>query len=667
MSEKTKKQTGEKKTKGTPAKAASAKKPAAKAQPVKGPVAKTRPAKPTAPKEPSPKPRPPAKTAPPKPRAEKVQPPKAQPVRETPPETRVKISLREGLTVKEAAEKMKLKPKELLDALGRKGFPAVISDFVDERMAAAVSKATPFEAEFIGLEEEMRRLAEEKIGDLAARPPVVTIMGHVDHGKTTLLDAIRSSNLVDKESGSITQHIGAYSVLVKKRSITFIDTPGHEAFTQLRARGAKVTDIVVLVVAADDGLMPQTKEAIDHARAAEVPIIVAINKMDKPEADAERVKQQLSKENLLVEDWGGKTISVEISAKDKKNIDDLLEMILLLGDILEIQANPKVPAQGVVLEARLDTQKGPVATVVLMQGTLASGHAFVAGTTHGKVRAFFNEKGRPLKTAGPSTPVEIMGFSSVPQPGDLFQVVEDLTAAKRTAEFRLGRISEEVERPAGRPTLDDLFRRIEEGQAKELTLIIKADVHGSVEVLKDIIPPLSTEKVNIKIVSAATGTINEADVLLASASNAIIIGYNVKANQKILDLANKENVEIRTYKIIYQLTDEIKKAVIGLLEPVIKEVYLGRAEIRRIFQIPKIGSIAGCLVTDGKIMRNAEIRVVRNKEIIYRGRISSLRHIKENVSEVKKDYECGIGLDKFQTFQPGDLIEAFVREKVAPV
>ncbi len=590
-----------------------------------------------------------------------------KPAKEPATKPRPKVLLREGLVLRDIAERMKIKPKDLLDKLAAKGYFSGLNDFVDEETAAAIAKSTNFDTEFIGLEEEMRLLAGARSSDLVTRPPIVTIMGHVDHGKTTLLDAIRSSKLVDKESGGITQHIGAYMVSAKDRSITFIDTPGHEAFTQLRARGAKATDIVILVVAADDGIMPQTKEAIDHARAADVPIIVAINKMDKAEASADRVKQQLSKENLLVEDWGGKTISVEISAKDKKNIDDLLEMVLLLADIQEIKANPKVPAQGVVLEARLDAQKGPVATVVLTQGSLAPGQAFVAGTTFGKARALFDEHGRPLKNAGPSTPVEVMGFSEVPLAGDHFQAVEDLPAAKRIADFRSSRSKKGEAAPEERITLDDLFKKIEGGQAKELALVLKADVQGSIEVLTDIIPPLSTEKVNIKIVHAATGTINEADVLLASASSAIIIGYNVKPSQKILDLARKENVEIRVYKIIYQLTDEIKKAVIGLLEPVIKDVYLGRAEIRRVFQIPKVGSIAGCFVTDGKITRNSEIRIMRNKEIIHQGRISSLRHVKENVTEIAKGYECGIGLDRFQDIQPGDLIEAYIREKVRPV
>jgi translation initiation factor IF-2 len=587
--------------------------------------------------------------------------------KEPAPKARHKVTVWEGLTLKDAAERMKLKPRELLGKLAAKGVPADLDEFVDEGLAAAITKSTDFDAEFVTFEQAMRQQSESRAAELVARPPVVTIMGHVDHGKTTLLDAIRSSKLVARESGGITQHIGAYRAAVKSRSITFIDTPGHEAFTRLRARGAGITDIVVLVIAADDGVMPQTKEAIDHAKAANVPIIVAINKIDKSEANADRVKQQLSKEGLLVEDWGGKTISVAVSAKEKKNIDDLLEMILLLSDILELKANPKSPAQGVILEARLDSQKGPLATVIIQQGTLLAGQAFISGTASGRVRALFDDRGKPVKSAGPASPVEVMGFSEVPEAGDFFQVTEDLAAAKKIVEFRKSRVKKAEGARPEHVTLDDLFKRIEGGQAKELALILKADVQGSVEVLADIVPPLGTDKVKVKIVHQATGSITEADVLLASASNAIVIGYHVKPSQKVLDLAKKEEVEVRVYDIIYQLTDDIKKAVTGLLEPVIRETLLGRAEVRRIFQIPKVGVIAGCYVQEGKITRNSEVRVVRNKEVIHQGRISSLKHLKENVTEVKKDYECGIGLDKFGDIQPGDTIEAFIKEKIKAV
>jgi translation initiation factor IF-2 len=640
-----------------PEKPAAAPPPAPRPQPAPRPMAppphKTTPASHPAPAKPSGRPTPPTPAKPAAPPA--------------PPKPRERIAFREGWQIKDAAEAMKIRPKDLIDKLAGKGFAADLNDFVDAEVAAAITKFTHFDAELITLDQAMRQLAEAKAADLAPRSPVVTIMGHVDHGKTTLLDAIRSSNLVDKESGGITQHIGAYRVPVKNRFITFIDTPGHEAFTQLRSRGAKATDIVVLVVAADDGVMPQTKEAIDHAKAAGVPIIVAVNKVDKADANVDRVKQQLSKEDLLVEDWGGKTISVEVSAKEKKNIGDLLEMILLLSDVQEIKANPKVPAQGVVLEARLDSQKGPLATVIVQQGTLEQGQAFVSGLTMGKVRAMFDEHGKVLKSAGPSVPVEIMGFTDVPVAGDPFQVMDDPNAAKLVVEFRKARDKKpESARDSG-VTLDDLFKKIEGGHAKELTLVLKGDVQGSVEVLSDVLPPLSTDKVKIKIVHAATGNVTEADVLLASASKAIVIGYNVKPAPKVLDLAKKEEVEIRTYKIIYQLTDDIKKALIGLLEPVIKETFQGRAEVRKVFQIPKVGAIAGCYVQDGRITRNSEARVLRGREVLHQGRITSLKHLKENVTEVKKDYECGIGVGGFNDFQPGDTIEAFIREKVQAV
>jgi len=579
---------------------------------------------------------------------------------------RQKIMVREGTSLRELAEKIKMKPKDFLERLTAKKINAAANDPVDEPMATLLFKEMGLEIELISFEKEMKLLAESNTKDLVSRPPVVTIMGHVDHGKTTLLDALRASNLVEKESGGITQHIGAYRVFSNNRSITFIDTPGHEAFTQLRARGAKITDIVILVIAADEGIMPQTKEAINHAKAAGVPIIVAINKIDKPEANLDRVKQQLKKEGLLIEDWGGDIISVEISAKEKTNLNELLEMILLLADVIEIKANPKFKAQGVILEARLDAKKGPVATVIIQHGTLNQGEAFVSGVCYGKVRAIFDENGKTLKNAGPSMPVEILGFSDVPQAGDFFHVVEDLETAKSLAQYHLSK-QKKVE-PA-RPvhiSLEDLFKKIEEGEIKELPIIAKADVQGSVEVLMDTLPALSTDKVKIKIIHSATGTITESDVLLASASNAIILGYNIKPSPKILEFARNEDVEIRFYNVIYQLTEDIKKAMIGLLEPVVKEIYLGRAEIRRIFNIPRVGIIAGCFVIDGKIVRNAEVRVIRNKGIIHQGRISSLRHFKDNVPEVKKDSECGIGLEKFKDIQEGDIIEAFVTEKVKP-
>lgn len=576
------------------------------------------------------------------------------------------VQIIEGMNIKEVSEIIGIKAKDLIKNLNKKRFNVGVNDTLNASLIDAVSQITEVDIDLISLEEYIQKKAKSIPENLVERPPVVTIMGHVDHGKTTLLDAFRESNLVQKEAGGITQHIGAYQLLHNDRKITFVDTPGHEAFTQLRARGTKVTDIVILVVAADDGVMPQTKEAINHAKAAGVPIIVAINKIDKPEADLDRAKKELSKEGLLIEEWGGDVVSVDISATEKTNLNELLEMILLLNDVMEIKGNPMVPAQGVILEARLDSQKGPVATVIIQQGTLNQGEAFVSGICYGKARALFNEKGKSIKKAELSMPVEVLGFSEVPNAGDYFQVVKDLEAAKRIARYRLSLVKkEELTRPE-HLTLDQLFKKIEEGDVKELPLIIKADVHGSVEVLKDTLPNLSTDKVKIKIYHAATGTISESDIMLASASNAIIIGYNVKPQQALLDMAREEKVEIRSYNVIYQLTDDIKKAMTGLLDPISKETSLGRAEVRRIFHIPRIGSIAGCLVTEGKISRNAEVRIIRNDEVIHKGKISSLKHLKNNVTEVKKDYECGIGVEKFKDIQEGDAIEAFIIEKVMP-
>ena len=576
------------------------------------------------------------------------------------------VQIIEGMNIKEVSEIIGIKAKDLINNLKKKRFDVGVNDTLNASLIDAVSQITEVDIDMISLEEYVQKKAESIPENLVERPPVVTIMGHVDHGKTTLLDAFRESHLVQKEAGGITQHIGAYQLLHNDRKITFVDTPGHEAFTQLRARGTKVTDIVILVVAADDGVMPQTKEAINHAKAAGVPIIVAINKIDKPEADLDRAKQTLSQEGLLIEEWGGDVVSVDISATEKTNLDELLEMILLLNDVMEIKGNPAVPAQGVILEARLDAQKGPVATVIIQQGTLNQGEAFVSGICYGKAKALFDEKGKSIKKAELSMPVEVLGFSEVPNAGDYFQVVKDLEAAKRIAQYRLSLVKkEELTRPE-HLTLDQLFKKIEEDGVKELPLIIKADVHGSVEVLKDTLPNLSTDQVKIKIYHAATGTISESDILLASASNAIIIGYNVKPQQALLDMAKEEKVEIRSYNVIYQLTDDIKKAMTGLLDPISKETYLGRAEVRRIFHIPRIGSIAGCLVTEGKITRNAEVRIIRNDEVIHEGKISSLKHLKNNVTEVKKDYECGIGVEKFKDIQEGDAIEAFIIEKVMP-
>jgi translation initiation factor IF-2 len=592
----------------------------------------------------------------------------AKPVKpaKEPPKPRPTIHLSEGAAVKDLADRLKVRPKDLLEKLSAKGHVLAANDVIDDVLASKLSRDLGVPIEILPIERELRLRAESKKADLVPRPPVVTIMGHVDHGKTTLLDAIRSSRLVDRESGGITQHIGAYRVLHNKRAITFIDTPGHEAFTQIRARGAKTTDIVVLVIAADESVMPQTREAISHARAAGVPMIVAINKIDRPEANADKIKRELQKDGIQVEEWGGDVIAVAVSAKEKKNINELLEMIILLADVLELKANPKTPAQGVVLEARLDAKKGPLATVIIQNGEISLGQAFLAGRTYGKVRALSDENGRMLKSAGPSLPVEILGFASVPQAGDQFVVVESIEKAKDIVAAREVRQPKDEPKKAETVTLDELFKKIEGGVVKDLPLLVKGDVQGSVEVLTGLLPSLSTPKVNVRIIHAATGPITETDVLLASTTRAILIGYNVQPSARVLGLAAEEGVEIRTYKVIYQLSDDIKKAVAGLLEPVIKETFLGRAQVRRIFHIPKVGVIAGCYVQEGKILRNADIRVIRNKEVVFKGKISSLRHLKDNVAEVKKDLECGIGIDRFKEIQEGDLIEAFQTEKVMP-
>jgi translation initiation factor IF-2 len=577
------------------------------------------------------------------------------------------LFLREGTTIKELADILEIKGRALLDKLAAKRLELSMNDIITPDLTKSLSRVISRDIEIISAEENIRRRIQNEQDKLVTRPPVVTIMGHVDHGKTTLLDAIRKSNLVRRESGGITQHIGAYQITVDNKKITFIDTPGHEAFTQLRARGAKLTDIVILVVAADDGLMPQTKEAIQHARAAGVPIMVAINKIDKANANIDRVKQQLSKEELLTEDWGGETISVEISATEKTNLAELLEMIVLLSDMEEIKGHPGVPAQGVVLEARLDTSKGPVGTVIVQNGVLKRGDVFISGTTIGKVKALFDEKGKGANEAGLSTPIEIMGFTDVPVAGELIQVLPDMELAKRIVDYRKSQKKEREEiGTSERMTLDQLFKNIEEGETKELHLIVKTDVHGSAEVLEDILPNLSTDEVKVNLVACSTGKITESDINLATTTEAIIIGYNTKPSKKTADLAKKEGIEIRVYTVIYELIDDIKLALKGMLEPVKKEIYLGKAQVKRTFRISKVGLIAGCLVKDGKIVRNAKAKVIRNGNVIHEGKISSLKHLKENVAEIKKDYECGIGIQNFNDIQAGDVIEAFSTEMVAP-
>lgn len=577
-----------------------------------------------------------------------------------------KFKIREGSTVKELCENLGLKARALIEKIESEGFSISVKTEIYEDLKDTISKIINRNIEIISIEDEIGTLAESKPDEMIIKAPVVTIMGHVDHGKTTLLDSIQESNLVNKESGGITQHIGAYQIRYNNRSITFIDTPGHEAFTKLRARGANLTDIVILIVAADDGVMPQTKEAIDHAKAADVPIIVAINKIDKPEADPDKTKQQLSKAGLLVEDWGGDIISIDISAKEKTNLNELLELILLLSDMNEFKGNPKVPAQGVILESHLDSKKGPVATVIIQHGILINGKAFISGSCYGKVKALFDENGKAMEKAEMGMPVEILGFSNVPAAGDYFQVVENIEIAKKLSQYRLSQEKKDNTQKKESLTLDQLFENIQDGKIKNLPLIIKADVQGSVDVLCDILPNLSTDKVKIQIIHSASGKITESDISLAYASDSIIIGYNSKPSSTILEEAKKENVEVRNYNIIYELTEDIKKAMIGLLDPIIKEKTIGKAEVKKTFHIPRIGAIAGCLVKEGKILRKASIRIIREGDVIHEGHISSLKHLKNNVTEVKRDYECGIGIENFKDIQVGDTIEAFISEKNIP-
>ncbi|HXF26286.1 MAG TPA: translation initiation factor IF-2, partial [Bryobacteraceae bacterium] len=493
-----------------------------------------------------------------------------------------------------------------------------------------------------------------------------TIMGHVDHGKTSLLDAIRLTNVAEREAGGITQHIGAYFVEKNGRKIGFIDTPGHEAFTRMRARGAKVTDIVILVVAADDGVMPQTLEAIDHAKAAGVPIIVAINKIDKPDAQPERIKQQLADRNLLAEDWGGDTVMVPVSAKAKTNLDLLLEMILLVADLQDLKANPDRPAFGAVLEAKLDRGRGPVATVLVRNGTLRVGDYFICGSVFGKVRAMYDGRGQQARVAEPSMPVEVLGLESLPEVGDSFQVVTDTAKAKQIVIYREAKVRDATLSKSSRITLEQLHEQMKEGEVKELNIILKTDVGGTAEVLTDMMTKLSNDKVKIRVLRAGVGAINESDVLLASASNAIIVGFNVRPERNATAVAEHEKVDIRLHTIIYELTDELKRAMTGMLEPVFKEVYRGRAEIRDVFRITKVGNVAGCMVLDGMLTRDSEVRLLRDSVVVYTGKIESLKRFKNDASEVKSGFECGVTLRNFADMKPNDVIEAFVTERVAP-
>ena len=572
----------------------------------------------------------------------------------------------ETITVRDFSEKIGKPAAEILKKLFMMGIVANINQDIDFETCELVAMEYDIELEHQvakTYEETMQENAEEVDAeeDLVPRPPVVTIMGHVDHGKTSLLDAIRKTHVTEGEAGGITQHIGAYTVECNGRMITFIDTPGHEAFTSMRARGAQVTDVVILVVAADDGIMPQTVEAINHSKAAGVPIIVAVNKIDKPESNPERVKQQLTEHGLVCEDWGGDTICVPVSAKKQQNLDELLEMVLLQADVLDLKANPNKAAKGTIIEAQLDKGRGPVATVLVQNGTLKIGDPIVAGIAYGRVRAMMNDRGENVKTAGPSCPVEVLGFNEVPSAGDIMNVAE---VSKKVAEERRNRIKAEQLKNLSKVSLEDLFSHIAEGEVKTLNIVVKADVHGSVEAVKQALEKLSNEEVRVKCIHGGVGAITESDVMFASASNAIVIGFNVRPDSGARNLAEQEKVDVRTYRIIYQAIEDVENAMKGMFKPVFKEVHLGTISVRNTFKVSSVGTIAGAYVQDGKVQRNAQVRVVRDGVVIHEGQIASLRRFKDDVREVAAGYECGIGIENFNDIHEGDVIEAYAMEEV---
>jgi translation initiation factor IF-2 len=594
------------------------------------------------------------------------------------------VRMVEGSTVREFAEKIETKPRDIVTILMHRGVMATINQTISPEVAREIGRDYGFDVSFGDYEEMIVEsefeITPEAMEDTDPRAPVVTVMGHVDHGKTSLLDAIRAARVAEGEAGGITQHIGAYSVEVPDpdnsshmRRVVFLDTPGHKAFTMMRARGAQVTDIVVLVVAADDGVMPQTIEAIEHAKAAEVPMVVAINKVDKPDANTERVKKELADRGLLWDGWGGQTTMVEVSAKKKQNIDGLLEMILLTADLLELKANPRRMATGTVLEAQLDRGRGAVATVLIQNGTLHVGEPLIVGNYSGRVRALMNDRGERVQAAGPATPVEVLGLEGVPAAGDQFQVVDDVAKAQQISQFRQTKArATALARTAARG-LDQLAAQMESGEVKELLVILKADVQGSVEVLKDTLLKLSTDKVKVRIIRSGVGAITEHDVLLASASNAtatsaatVIIGFNVRPETRADEVAKQEDVDIRLHSIIYKVEEEIRNAMLGLLDATLKEVVIGKAEVRNIIRVPKVGAVAGCMVINGMIKRGAQARLIRDNVVIFESHIASLRRFKDDVSEVQQGFECGATIERFNDYKLGDVIEAFIIEKVAP-
>ncbi|MBE6070996.1 MAG: translation initiation factor IF-2 [Clostridium butyricum] len=576
------------------------------------------------------------------------------------------IEIGESITVKELAEKLNKPTNDVIRTLIFKGVMAAINQEIDfetaEKVCAEYEVLVEKKDEIQEL--EVLEIEEDEEENLKKRPPIVTVMGHVDHGKTSLLDCIRKAKVTDSEAGGITQHIGAYTITLNGEAITFLDTPGHEAFTAMRARGAQVTDIVILVVAADDGIMPQTKEAIDHCKAAGVPMIVAINKIDKPGANPDRVKQELSEHGLLVESWGGDVISEEVSAKQNLNIDKLLEMVLLSAEMLELKANENRRAKGTVIEAKLDKGRGPVATLLVQNGTLHVGDSILVGSTYGRVRAMFDDTGKKIKSAGPSIPVEILGLSEVPEAGDRFNQVKDEKTARNMAETRKQRLKAETIQASHRVSLEDLYSQIKEGKVKELAIIVKADVQGSVEAIKSSLEKLSTDDVKVRVIHGGVGAISETDITLAAASNAIVIGFNVRPDNNATVQAEKEGVDIKTYRIIYDAIEDVKSAMIGMLEPEYRELILGSAEIRETYKISNVGTIAGCYVLNGKLQRNAEVRIIREGIVIFESSLSSLKRFKDDVKEVNTGYECGLTVEKFNDIKEGDIVECFKMEAI---
>ena len=577
------------------------------------------------------------------------------------------IEIGDTITVKELCEKLGKPANDVIKNLIFLGVMAGVNQEID--FATAEKLCEKYEVLVEKKENEVELEAFEEDTDvveenLVKRPPIVTIMGHVDHGKTSLLDAIRHAKVTASEAGGITQHIGAYTVSLNGEKITFLDTPGHEAFTAMRARGAQVTDIVILVVAADDGIMPQTKEAINHCKAANVPMIVAINKIDRPGANIDRVKQELTEHGLVSEDWGGDTICVPVSAKTGENLESLLEMILLTAEMQELTADPNRKAKGTVIEAKLDKGRGSVASLLIQNGTLNVGDSILVGSTYGRIRAMFDDRGKKIKSAGPSIPVEILGLSEVPAAGDRFIVCKDEKTARNMAELRKQKIKADSHQASNRVSLEDLYSQIQEGKVKELAIVVKADVQGSVEAIRQSLEKLSTDDVKVRVIHGAVGAITETDVTLAAASNALVIGFNVRPDGNATVQAEKENIEIKTYRIIYDAIEDVKSAMIGMLEPEYKEVVNGKAEVRMTYKISNVGTIAGCYVTDGKIVRNSEIRVIRDGIVIFESTLASLKRFKDDAKEVAKGYECGLSVEKFNDLKEGDVIESFTMEAI---